>query len=160
MKFEDYFLTLCQWFAAAYTGLVAAAYCCILINGFVGFQFAEDGTPLSLWVRAVCQLDWLLQFSQSILAPTPIVSSNIRTWILHRHCDFQEDCWLRLHQTCSPVDRLHPLASNMRRHLHRVSARPSLPYARRPMAHRRYSLWRSLLCHCPGSPLCIQRYDL
>jgi uncharacterized membrane protein YgcG len=38
------------WFAAVYTGLVAAAYCCLLINGFVGFQFAEDGTPLSLWV--------------------------------------------------------------------------------------------------------------
>ena len=31
--------------------MVAAAYCCLLINGFVGFQFAEDGTPLSLWVR-------------------------------------------------------------------------------------------------------------
>jgi hypothetical protein len=40
-----------QWFVATYTGLVAAAYCCLLINGFVGFQFAEDGTPLSLWVR-------------------------------------------------------------------------------------------------------------
>lgn len=39
-----------KWFAAVYTGLVAAAYCCLLINGFVGFQFAEDGTPLSLWV--------------------------------------------------------------------------------------------------------------
>ncbi|KAI0248104.1 chitin synthase III catalytic subunit [Lactifluus subvellereus] len=38
------------WFAAAYTGLIAAAYCCLLINGFVGFQFAEDGTPLSLWL--------------------------------------------------------------------------------------------------------------
>lgn len=40
---------LCQWFAAVYTGLVAATYCCLLVNGFVGFQFAEDGTPLSLW---------------------------------------------------------------------------------------------------------------
>lgn len=40
-----------QYFAAVYTGLVASAYCCLLINGFVGFQFAEDGTPLSLWVR-------------------------------------------------------------------------------------------------------------
>lgn len=39
-----------QWFAAVYTGLVAAAYACLLVNGFVGFQFAEDGTPLSLWV--------------------------------------------------------------------------------------------------------------
>ncbi|KZT43425.1 hypothetical protein SISSUDRAFT_694591 [Sistotremastrum suecicum HHB10207 ss-3] len=38
------------WFAAVYTGLIAAAYCCLLINGFVGFQFAEDGTPLSLWL--------------------------------------------------------------------------------------------------------------
>lgn len=43
------------WFAAVYTGLVAATYCCILINGFVGFQFAEDGTPLSLWLlRLAC----------------------------------------------------------------------------------------------------------
>ncbi|KAI9509868.1 chitin synthase III catalytic subunit [Russula earlei] len=43
------------WFAATYTGLVAAAYCCLLINGFVGFQFAEDGTPLSLWfLRISC----------------------------------------------------------------------------------------------------------
>lgn len=43
------------WFVAAYTGLVAAAYCCLLINGFVGFQIAEDGTPLSLWLlRIVC----------------------------------------------------------------------------------------------------------
>jgi len=42
------------WFAAVYTGLIASAYCCILINGFVGFQFAEDGTPLSLWLLRIC----------------------------------------------------------------------------------------------------------
>ncbi|KAF8649570.1 hypothetical protein AX16_005732 [Volvariella volvacea WC 439] len=43
------------WFAAVYTGLVAATYCCLLINGFIGFQFAEDGTPLSLWfLRISC----------------------------------------------------------------------------------------------------------
>lgn len=43
------------WFAAVYTGLVAATYTCLLINGFVGFQFAEDGTPLSLWfLRLAC----------------------------------------------------------------------------------------------------------
>jgi len=45
------------WFAAVYTGLIAATYCCLLINGFVGFQFAEDGTPLSLWLlRIACLL--------------------------------------------------------------------------------------------------------
>ncbi|GJJ13840.1 Chitin synthase, class 7 [Clathrus columnatus] len=38
-----------------YTGLIASAYTCLLINGFVGFQFAEDGTPLSLWfLRLTC----------------------------------------------------------------------------------------------------------
>ncbi|KAK7462717.1 Chitin synthase, class 7 [Stygiomarasmius scandens] len=43
------------WFAAIYTGLLAAAYGCILINSFVGFQFVEDGTPLSLWsMRLSC----------------------------------------------------------------------------------------------------------
>jgi len=43
------------WFTAVYVGLVAAVYCCLLINGFVGFQFAEDGTPLSLWgLRIAC----------------------------------------------------------------------------------------------------------
>jgi len=43
------------WFTAVYVGLVAATYCCLLINGFVGFQFAEDGTPLSLWgLRIAC----------------------------------------------------------------------------------------------------------
>jgi len=51
------------WFAAVYTGLVAAAYCCILINGFVGFQFAEDGTPLSLWLlRISCLVIFALGF--------------------------------------------------------------------------------------------------
>lgn len=51
------------WFAAIYTGLVAATYTCILINGFVGFQFAEDGTPLSLWLlRISCLVVWGLSF--------------------------------------------------------------------------------------------------
>ncbi|KAF9027141.1 hypothetical protein BDZ89DRAFT_1067139 [Hymenopellis radicata] len=46
-----------EWFAAIYTGLVAATYCCLLINAFVGFQWAEDGTPKSLWgLRIACLL--------------------------------------------------------------------------------------------------------
>ncbi|EPQ61282.1 hypothetical protein GLOTRDRAFT_69647 [Gloeophyllum trabeum ATCC 11539] len=55
------------WFAAIYTGLVAAAYCCLLINGFVGFQFAEDGTPLSLWfMRIACLVVFGVSFFISI----------------------------------------------------------------------------------------------
>ncbi|KAM6501149.1 hypothetical protein JOM56_004163 [Amanita muscaria] len=34
-------------------GLVAAAYVWLLITGFVGFQFAENGTPLLLWALCV-----------------------------------------------------------------------------------------------------------
>ena len=41
---------LLQWFTAVYAGLIGALYWCIVVNGFVGFQFAEDGTPMSLWV--------------------------------------------------------------------------------------------------------------
>lgn len=40
------------WFTAIYAGLMGAIYWCLLVNGFVGFQFAEDGTPMSLWVSA------------------------------------------------------------------------------------------------------------
>ncbi|KAF8959797.1 chitin synthase III catalytic subunit [Flammula alnicola] len=55
------------WFAAVYTGLVAATFCCILINGFVGFQFAEDGTPLSLWfLRISCLLVFGISFFVAI----------------------------------------------------------------------------------------------
>ena len=45
-------LVLClQWFAAIHLGLICATFWCLLLNGFVGFQFAEDGTPLSVWVK-------------------------------------------------------------------------------------------------------------
>jgi len=55
------------WFAAVYTGLVAATYCCLLINGFVGFQFAEDGTPVSLWfLRISCLVIFGLGFFLAI----------------------------------------------------------------------------------------------
>ncbi|KAJ1975950.1 Chitin synthase, class 7, partial [Dimargaris verticillata] len=37
------------YFTAAYTGIVTAMVWCLLLNGFVGFQFYEDGTALSLW---------------------------------------------------------------------------------------------------------------
>jgi len=37
------------YFAAAYVGLLSAFCWCLLLNGFVGFQFAEDGTAFSLW---------------------------------------------------------------------------------------------------------------
>lgn len=38
------------WFTAIYAGAIGALYWCLLVNGFVGFQLYEDGTPMSLWV--------------------------------------------------------------------------------------------------------------
>ncbi|KAK9764707.1 Chitin synthase, class 7 [Basidiobolus ranarum] len=38
------------WFTAAHMGLISTTIWSLLLNGFVGFQFAEDGTALSLWV--------------------------------------------------------------------------------------------------------------
>jgi len=55
------------WFTAVYTGLVAAAYMCLLINAFIGFQFAEDGTPVSLWgLRIACFVAFGVSFFVAI----------------------------------------------------------------------------------------------
>ena len=43
-------LNVYPYFTAAYVGLVTSTFWCLLLNGFVGFQWAEDGTPMSLWV--------------------------------------------------------------------------------------------------------------
>lgn len=64
MLFRKQINQYCQWFAAVYTGLIAATYCCLLVNGFVGFQFAEDGTPLSLWVSPHRRCDHLLSHAK------------------------------------------------------------------------------------------------
>ncbi|TFY68020.1 hypothetical protein EVG20_g3713 [Dentipellis fragilis] len=76
------------WFAAVYAGLIGAAYTCLLINGFVGFQFAEDGTPTSLWflrisclaVFGLCMFIAIATF-QSVAGFKP--SSPIGLWITY-----------------------------------------------------------------------------
>ncbi|KAK4651044.1 Chitin synthase, class 7 [Podospora pseudocomata] len=42
------------YFVAVQAGLTSALVTCLLINGFVGFQLYEDGTPLSLWMMRLC----------------------------------------------------------------------------------------------------------
>ncbi|PSR81100.1 chitin synthase export chaperone [Coniella lustricola] len=44
------------YFVALQAGLASALVTCLLINGFVGFQLYEDGTPLSLWMLRLCSL--------------------------------------------------------------------------------------------------------
>ncbi|KAH6612211.1 chitin synthase III catalytic subunit [Chaetomium sp. MPI-SDFR-AT-0129] len=42
------------YFVAVQAGLASAIVTCLMINGFVGFQLYEDGTPLSLWMMRLC----------------------------------------------------------------------------------------------------------
>lgn len=41
------------YFVAIQSGFTSAMITCLLINGFVGFQLYEDGTPLSIWTLRV-----------------------------------------------------------------------------------------------------------
>lgn len=45
-----------QYFAAVYIGLGTAIFWTLMINGFVGFQLWEDGTPKSLWFLRISSL--------------------------------------------------------------------------------------------------------
>ncbi|GAA5812973.1 hypothetical protein MFLAVUS_006437 [Mucor flavus] len=47
---------LYPFFTAAHIGLLSACFWCLMLNGFVGFQFAEDGTPISLWSIRISSL--------------------------------------------------------------------------------------------------------
>jgi hypothetical protein len=42
------------YFVAIQAGLASALVTSLMINGFVGFQLYEDGTPLSLWMMRLC----------------------------------------------------------------------------------------------------------
>ncbi|KHO01211.1 Chitin synthase export chaperone [Metarhizium album ARSEF 1941] len=44
------------YFVSIQNGLSNALVTCLLINGFVGFQLYEDGTPLSVWMMRICSL--------------------------------------------------------------------------------------------------------
>ncbi|KAI0481268.1 chitin synthase III catalytic subunit [Xylariaceae sp. FL0804] len=44
------------YFVALQAGFASALVTCLLINGFVGFQLYEDGTPLSVWMLRLCSL--------------------------------------------------------------------------------------------------------
>ncbi|KAM0471043.1 hypothetical protein ACHAPE_004424 [Trichoderma viride] len=44
------------YFASVQNGLTSAVVTCLLVNGFVGFQLYEDGTPLSVWMLWLCSL--------------------------------------------------------------------------------------------------------
>lgn len=44
------------YFVSIQNGFSSALITCLLINGFVGFQLYEDGTPLSVWLLRLCSV--------------------------------------------------------------------------------------------------------
>ncbi|KAJ2759822.1 Chitin synthase, class 7 [Coemansia sp. BCRC 34490] len=44
------------YFVAGYLGLTSAMCWCLMLNGFIGFQWSEDGTALSLWTFRLSSL--------------------------------------------------------------------------------------------------------
>ncbi|KAI1122928.1 chitin synthase export chaperone [Nemania abortiva] len=51
------------YFVAVQAGFSSALVTCLLINGFVGFQLYEDGTPMSLWMLRLCSsVAWIITF--------------------------------------------------------------------------------------------------
>lgn len=62
---------------------MCATFWCLLLNGFVGFQFAEDGTPLSLWVIDT-KIPFLSLFNTCLVHQDQFICYLSIDWI-HRH---------------------------------------------------------------------------
>jgi hypothetical protein len=80
------------YFVAIQNGLASAAVTCLLINGFVGFQLYEDGTPLSLWMLRICSaVAFIISFLVSLatfkswagLSPTNTVGLFVVLYLLN-----------------------------------------------------------------------------
>ena len=54
------------WFTAIYIGLKTALFWALMLIGFVGFQFAEDGTLVSLLMLCISSIViWVISFAVS-----------------------------------------------------------------------------------------------
>jgi len=111
------------YFVAVQCGLATATCWCLLVNGFVGFQFAEDGTPLSLWVLR-------LTIASNIVTP------SILTWSLF---DFWRGVNLHLPRMGQfitdlddcPLRRIIHLQRRLSRRVRHSANRTRLKYTRR-----------------------------
>ncbi|KAI1328505.1 chitin synthase export chaperone [Xylariaceae sp. FL0255] len=80
------------YFVALQDGLTSAVVTSLFINGFVGFQLYEDGTPLSLWMLRLCSfVAFLISFFVSLatfnawagLGPTNTVGLFVVLYLLN-----------------------------------------------------------------------------
>lgn len=127
------------YFVAVQCGLSTATCWCLLVNGFVGFQFAEDGTPLSLWVL-------ISPYSLIFLTSAPPIIFPWRVLNLGSRIDLYIS---RLGITLAninhrPLCRIIHLQRGIPCRLRNPTNRACPQYPRGPMAIGRYCLWRVL----------------
>lgn len=71
------------YITAIYVGMYVATIVILLLNGFVGFQWAEDGTPTSLWIiRISGLLTFAITFFVSLATFLPFAGFNNENPIL------------------------------------------------------------------------------
>ncbi|KAI1263916.1 chitin synthase export chaperone [Xylariaceae sp. FL1019] len=80
------------YFVSIQNGFTSALVTCLLINGFVGFQLYEDGTPLSIWMLRLSSFAaWIISFFVSLatfkswagLGPTNTVGLFVVVYLLN-----------------------------------------------------------------------------
>jgi Chitin synthase export chaperone len=80
------------YFVSIQNGLTSASITCLLINGFVGFQLYEDGTPISVWLLRICSaIAFIISFLVSLatfkswagLGPTNTVGLFVVLYLLN-----------------------------------------------------------------------------
>jgi Chitin synthase export chaperone len=80
------------YFVSVQNGFTSALITCLLINGFVGFQLYEDGTPLSLWMlRLLSAIGFVISFLVSLatfkswagLGPTNTIGLFVVLYLLN-----------------------------------------------------------------------------
>lgn len=148
------------WFAAVHTGVMCALCWSLMLNGFVGFQFAEDGTPLSLWVsRVFCHV-----FRSRKLTipsdPPPHFPRRFPGDRLHRDRDIQKHCRPLEHKASRAVDCLLHIQRRVHRPIHHLSTRLGHSHPRRPVANWCHPVWRWFLCCWSGTRVRVQRADM
>ncbi|KAJ1337532.1 Chitin synthase export chaperone [Microdochium nivale] len=80
------------YFVSVQNGFTSALVTCLLINGFVGFQLYEDGTPLSVWMLRFCSaVAFIISFLVSLatfrdfagMGPTNTIGLFVVLYILN-----------------------------------------------------------------------------
>lgn len=145
------------YFVAIQCGVVSATCWCLLVNGFVGFQFAEDGTPLSLWVSTK-----IFPTSHQILTVviTSLIFRSIRYYGSSFNMYLSRLGFSLATKYHSPLRRSLPFRRAFPLPLRNPTNCPHHQHPRRPMALGTHRFWCHLYGRRPSCSLCLFLKDM